>query len=72
MMTGLEDNKEVVEEILNFLSKGDKEKSTSEICGRLSRNYYFILNILEEMERKGIIESIKIKDYIFWKLKEKR
>jgi len=55
--------------ILELLKQG--EKSTSEITSLLNRNYYDVIQILEEMARENLIKKINIKSFTYWKLKDK-
>jgi DNA-binding MarR family transcriptional regulator len=53
--------------VLEFLRDG--EKSTSEIASLMNRDFYYVTRFLEEMEQKGMLEKIPIKNFTYWKLK---
>lgn len=56
-------------QVINFL--GTNQKSTSEITSEISRDYYFVLKLLEGMEDKGLVEKISLGRFTYWKLTEK-
>lgn len=56
-------NKEKIIESLK-----DKEKSTSELCSVINRDWYYCLKILEELEKEGKLEKLEIGKFTYWKL----
>jgi hypothetical protein len=55
---------------LEFLK--DKEKSSTEIYHKFnSRNYHFIVELLEEMEQEKLVTKIEVGNFTFWKVREK-
>lgn len=60
----INNNKEKIIESL-----AEKEKSTSELCSIINRDWYYCIKILEELESKGKIERIELGKFTFWRLK---
>ena len=58
-------NNDYKEKILEFISEG--EKSTSDIASYLSRNYYDVMKMMEQLEEEDCVIRIEVSKFTFWK-----